>query len=681
VAVQSSSGELSRLIGVDSDPVNWGWLCDKGRFGFAASTSPTRLTVPLIRRGDELVEADWGEALSVAAEGLAAAKAAGGGSALAVIGGARLANEDAYAWAKAARVAFGTDHVDAQLADGLPAATLLGLPRATIDEAAAAPLVITMGADIKDEVPVLYLRLRDAVREHGTQLVELTPVPTGLTPYAAETLLYRPGEIAALAQAVAASGPVTAPVAGVAPETIETVRAHIQRAQEKSSGRSAPSVIVILGRPSLAESEEPVAAAARVLAGLPGVAFLSSLRRANVHGALDLGLSPGVLPGRVSLDAGRAWYEHHWAVSLPPQPGLTTAGIMEAAARGRIAALVLLGADPCADFPDAQLALRALHGARFVVAVDTHLTASSRVADVLLPAAMWAERHGTFTNLEGRITWLGRLVAERGSTWPDWVIASELAARLGVDLGFSSLEDIWDEVVRLSPLHQDVGYDRLGRDEGRDGLLVPITRQGPGTGRRPRPLDPMADTGIYSAELHNVAPTAMLHAVVSTVPEANGAITSGEASVASTGGPAAGAVATADGEEGSPEMPPMLGLPSLAPPDGGAASNDAAALRLVTRRTLWDGGTQVQAVEALAGLAPPARLVVHPSVLAGLGAAEGEAVRVVSRRGSLVVAASGDFAMPPGTAWLPWNLPGVAAGDLIDASSPVTEVQLELDDG
>src|SRR5262249_41701392 len=131
VAVQSSSGELSRLIGVDSEPVNWGWLCDKGRFGFASWTSESRVTVPLIRRGDDLVEAGWAEALDAAAEGLAAARDAGGGFSLAVIGGARLHNEDAYAWSKAVRVALGTDNVDAQLADGLPAATVLGLPRAT----------------------------------------------------------------------------------------------------------------------------------------------------------------------------------------------------------------------------------------------------------------------------------------------------------------------------------------------------------------------------------------------------------------------------------------------------------------------------------------------------------------------------------------------------------------------
>jgi NADH-quinone oxidoreductase subunit G len=706
VAVQASSGELTRLIGVDSDPVNWGWLCDKGRFGFAASTSTGRLTVPLIRRGDELVEASWGEALTVAAEGLAAAKASGGGSSLAVVGGARLPNEDAYAWAKAARVAFGSDNVDAQLGDGIPADTVLALPPATIDQAAAAPLVLTLGPDVKDEVPVLYLRLRDAVREKGTPIVELTPAPTGLSHYAAETVIYRPGEIAPLASAVAAPTPATADVAGVSRETIEIVRAHIARAREKTAPNGL-SLVVVVGRPSLAESEEQVAAAARTLAGLPGVAFLSVLRRANVHGALDMGLAPGLLPGRVALDAGREWYEHHWAAPLPTTPGLGTAGIMQAASRGHIGGLVLLGADPRSDFPDAQLALKGMLGARFVVAVDTHLTRSSRAANVVLPAATWAERRGTFTNLEHRITWLSQLVTAPGVAWPDWVIASELAARLGVDLGFSSLEEIWDEVARLSPLHQGLALDALNGQHARDGLLVPLGRP-QGRSGSPRPLDPMADPGISSAELHNVAPTAMLHSVVSTVPEPDGDAPFPWTEVASTGGPAAPMVAVtgeaAGGEDdaaepagkGPLEWPAMLQLPALlqlpAMPQPSAmlelpatrapgepmAAGDRAALRLVTRRTLWDGGTQLQAVPALAALHPPARLGVHPSVLAGLGAAEGEAVRVVSTRGSLVLPGSGDPGLPKGTALLMWNLPDGAAGDLIDSGVSCTEIVVEL---
>jgi assimilatory nitrate reductase catalytic subunit len=100
-------------------------------------------------------------------------------------------------------------------------------------------------------------------------------------------------------------------------------------------------------------------------------------------------------------------------------------------------------------------------------------------------------------------------------------------------------------------------------------------------------------------------------------------------------------------------------------------------MRLVARRTLWDGGTQVQAVSSLAALHPEARVIVHPSVLAGLGTAEGERVRVVSGRGSLVLPAVGDFAIAKGTALLRWNLPAANAGDLIDSALPYTEVRFE----
>src|SRR5439155_9467162 len=121
------------------------------------------------------------------------------GAAVGVIGGARLPNEDAYAWAKLAKSVLVTDNVDCQLGDGLPAELVLGLPRATIDEACSAPAVVLLGPDLKEELPVLYLRLRAAAVEGHTRLVELTPQPTGLSKYAAATVPYRPGEAAAAA--------------------------------------------------------------------------------------------------------------------------------------------------------------------------------------------------------------------------------------------------------------------------------------------------------------------------------------------------------------------------------------------------------------------------------------------------------------------------------------------------
>src|SRR5271170_6321264 len=239
VAVQSSQNRLTRLLGIDSEPVNHGWLCDKGRFSFESVNGdevdngpeqPTevadeavdvvpatasqvvslgasrgqflgearetgrfehgRLVEPRVRKEGELVPVSWGEALAAAAAGLAAAKSEGGAGAVAVIGGARLTNESAYAWAKLAKGVIGTDSVDAQLGDGLPADLVLGLPRATIDDAASAPLLITLTGDLREELPVLFLRLRAGLKG-SPKLIEIAPTPTALSNLADATLTIR----------------------------------------------------------------------------------------------------------------------------------------------------------------------------------------------------------------------------------------------------------------------------------------------------------------------------------------------------------------------------------------------------------------------------------------------------------------------------------------------------------
>ena len=696
-AVQSSTDELVRKLGVDNDPVNWAWLCDKGRFDYQAVNSGDRLTVPMIRKGDELVETTWAEALAFAADGLAGAE----GAATAVIGGARLPNEDAYAWAKLARVALGTDHVDAQLGDGLPADVVLGLPRATIDEAASAPLVITLGPDVKEELPIVYLRLRHAAREDGVQIVELAPTATGLSPYAAATLRYRPGQVGDLVAAVLADGPATA-TAGIAAADIEAVRAHLRRAASLGGGEG-PSVVVVLGRGSLSESAEEIAAAAAVLAGIPGVAFLSALRRANVHGALDLGLAPGVLPGRVGLDEGRAWYEHHWSTELPAERGLDTAGILAAAAHGRIGALVLLGADPVTDFPDTLGALKGVQGARFAVAVDTFLTDSSRHADVVLPAATYGERRGTFTNLEGRISHLGAIVTAPGTAWPDWMIATELAWRMGVDLGFSSLEDIWAEIGEVSPLHQGVELATLTAAFGSDGVVVPLGAHPPAT-PRPRALDPMADPGIASAEMHTLPRSAIAAAATRNGSADNGsahgagtllddsepaepdepgeADEPGATAVSGAGPQPADTEATeameAATDDAPPAQPPMLRAPPAgASPTPGTGGGDPDAMLLVTRRTLWDAGTGVAHAPSLAGLHPTWGASLHPDDLDRMGIATGTEVRVSTAAGSLVLAAHADAKVPPGTVVVPLNQPAGSAAELIGAPTGPVAVRVE----
>ena len=132
-ALDSSSNRLLRLLGVDSEPINHGWLCDKGRFSYEHVHSWRRVRNPMIRKEGEMVECSWPEALDAAAAGAARPRSTqqGAGS-VALLGGARGTNEDAYLWAKLAKAVLGTDHVDAQLGDGLPAETVLGLPGATI---------------------------------------------------------------------------------------------------------------------------------------------------------------------------------------------------------------------------------------------------------------------------------------------------------------------------------------------------------------------------------------------------------------------------------------------------------------------------------------------------------------------------------------------------------------------
>ena len=128
----------------------------------------------------------------------------------------------------------------------------------------------------------------------------------------------------------------------------------------EEGSRRGPAVAVVIGRPSLAEPPTGPAEGALMLAALPGVAFLPALRCANVHGAIDLGLAPGLLPGRVALAEGRGWYERHWGASLPARPGLGTLEMLQQAAAGHMEVLFLVGADPLSDCPDRDLAARAL---------------------------------------------------------------------------------------------------------------------------------------------------------------------------------------------------------------------------------------------------------------------------------------------------------------------------------
>ncbi len=459
VTVQSSRNQVLRLLGVDSDAVNWGWLSDKERFGFEALNADARLTTPLVRAGadSELAPIGWGAAMSRVAAAFAGVDPARVG----VVGGARLTNESQYAWTKLAKGVIGTDNVDAQLSDGIPAEVVLGLPRATIADACQpGGTVILVGPDPKEDLGALFLRLRHAVVNDGTTLIELTPTRTGLSEIAAHSLHPRPGEVGQLAHALASACRGTA---------IEAAGVSASAITDAANAISGP-VTVVLGRASTAESAEAVVDAAVALNAIDGVGFLSALRRGNVHGAFEAGMAPGLLPGRRALaDAGAV--ADIWG-SVPATAGMDTAAMLTAAAAGSLDVLVLLGADPLADFPDSELAQRALAGVGTILAVETLPNASTTgYAHIVLPAAAPTESAGTFTNLEGRVSISAQKVTAPGTARADWQIAAEIGSRLGVDLGLASVEGIRAEMAAVSDVHAAVTEEALATDPV-EGILL-----------------------------------------------------------------------------------------------------------------------------------------------------------------------------------------------------------------
>ena len=420
ISVQSSRDEVLRYQGVDVESVNWGWLCDRGRFSFESVNSSHRLGAPMIRGEAGLTETTWNAAIAIAAELIDDARSEGADG-IGLLGGARSTNEGAFAWARLADE-LGIDRRDPQLGDGLPA-EVLGLPRATISQAANAPTVVVVGPDLKEELPVLFLRVRDAVEAGRTKVIEFSDRDTGLTRYAWRSVRHAPGTAASVIAATLAEDEV---------------------ADQLGRGE----VVVIAGRGNLAAHESTSVAALRaVLEAVPGATVLPALRRGNVVGALQLGLAP----------------------STPDHSALAT---LRAAAEGRLDVLVLLGADPLNDCPDADLARRALAGARRIIAIDTFPSESAQQADIVLPAAMFAEQSGTTTNLEGRVSAVRQKVTVHGTARPDWMIAAELGAELGIDIGADSVDDLTVAIAEEVPAYAAATLDAI--DVEPEGILTAV---------------------------------------------------------------------------------------------------------------------------------------------------------------------------------------------------------------
>lgn len=506
ISIHSSQNQILRIVGVDNDATNHGWLSDKDRFGFEYLGSEDRLTTPLVKRGGELVAVGWAEALDIVANRIDLIWEEDGGSAFGVIGGARGTNEDAYALSKFARVTLGTNNVDCRMDDALSSHFLAGsVDRALISDLDTADTILIWAADLKEEHPNLYLRARRAAQELGVKLIIVHPRATGLDDRATHKLHYRPGGGFALLDEIAE---------GVHPEI--------------ASALAAQKVVVIVGQTSFADDPklaESVAALVRSKAGT--VRIMPLARRANTFGALDMGLGPDLLPGRVSVGAiGCANLAESWG-EFPTSPGKDTRSILEGLDDGEIRCLLLVGADPVNDLPIGAIARDALEAAEYVVSIDLFLNDSNADADVILPALGFAEKEGLVTNVEGRVQKVNAISPGPGQARADWSILADIADRVGRPLGLALAETIAKEIAEVAPAYEGVTWDLLEWDE-RDGVVVPIqgsqqinhipvSLAGPRAPRAGLTLHvarTLYDDGVlmrHSPSLHRLAPGPLVH--------------------------------------------------------------------------------------------------------------------------------------------------------------------------
>ena len=296
---------------------------------------------------------------------------------------------------------------------------------------------------------------------------------------------------------------------------------------------------------------------------------------------------------------------------------MTRRACLRALADGSMEAVVLVGSDPVGDFPDRALAEEALGRAGFVVAVDGFLSPSAALADVVLPVAIAHERTGTTTNIEGRVTRLAQKLVSPGQCWPDWMVAAELADRLGGGLGVSSAAELWDEIERLAPSPCRDHPVVLDTPAARDGVVAPL------------PASPVRIT--TRRVLAPLRPHGHARASTPSRPRARRPGPAWPSPPGATSSSGADATARRRGQRRrvpapAPDAAPVAAL-ARARRGPHLPSPDSYSLRLVSARRLYDHGVLLEACRSLAPLAAPATVRANPYDLGRLGVTTGARVQ------------------------------------------------------
>ncbi|MCX4880627.1 MULTISPECIES: molybdopterin oxidoreductase family protein [unclassified Streptomyces] len=653
-------------------PVNRGALCGKGRTAPALLSSRVRLTSPLVRSEGTLVPATWDEALDRIAAELHGTRTEHGPDAVGVFGGGGLTNEKAYTLGKFARVVLGTSQIDYNGRFCMSSAAAAGTKAFGLDRGLPFPLedipktgcVILVGSNLAETMPP-SLRFFSELRENGGTLIVVDPRRTKTAEQADLHLAPRPGTDLALAlgllHLVVAEGRVDEEYVAERTAGWEDARAaamaHWPEYVERITGVSVPQlreavrlfcepenamVLTARGPEQQSKGTDTVGAwinlcLATGRAGRPLGGYGCLTGQGNGQGGREHGQKADQLPGYRKLDdpAARRHVAEVWGVDPDslPGPGRSAYELLDALGTD-IKSLLLMGSNPVVSAPHAAHIEERFKSLDFLVVCDVVLSETAALADVVLPVTQWAEESGTTTSLEGRVLLRRRALTPPEGVRSDLEVMHELACRLGVEKGFpTDPEEVFEELRRASaggPAdYSGITYRRLAEE---NGVFWPCPAAEPGTGM------PEAGTGTTG-----------------------------------TGTSEAGAGRSEAGVSDGPHPgTPRLFLDRFATPDGrarfAAVSHRASAeepdeeypVLLTTGRVVaqYQSGAQTRRVAELNAAAPGPFVELHPRLAARLGAAEGDPVAVVSRRGRAVAPARITTAIRPDTVFMPFHWPG-----------------------